>query len=62
MGAVLAGLGLGVVAEPGVRFRCEPAGEGMVSVFVDGPRIAFQAHPGERFYGFGERSHRCPLL
>ena len=27
MGAVLAGLGLGVVAEPGVRFRCEPAGE-----------------------------------
>ena len=62
MGAALAGLGLAVVAAPGMRFHCEAAGEGVVSVVVEGPKIAFRAQPGERFYGFGERSHRCPLL
>jgi alpha-glucosidase (family GH31 glycosyl hydrolase) len=58
---VLADFGLVVAEEPGDGLRTEPAGDGVVAVFVDGPSITFQAHPDERFYGFGERSHRCQL-
>jgi alpha-glucosidase (family GH31 glycosyl hydrolase) len=58
---MLAGFGPAVAAGLDARIRCRPAGEGVVSVLVDGPRIAFRAEPGERFYGFGERSHRCEL-
>jgi sulfoquinovosidase len=33
----------------------------VVALLVDGPRLAFRAEPDERFYGCGERSHRCEL-
>jgi alpha-glucosidase (family GH31 glycosyl hydrolase) len=58
---LLGDLAVAVVPQPGVGVRAEPAGDGVVVVLVDGPRITFRAHPGERFYGFGERSHRCQL-
>src|SRR5437660_10964775 len=58
---VLADFGLVVAEEAAVGVRTEPGGDGVVAVFVDGPSITFQAHPDERFYGFGERSHRCQL-
>jgi hypothetical protein len=44
---MLAGFGPAVAAGFDARIRCQPAGEGVVSVLVDGPRIAFRAEPGD---------------
>ena len=57
--------GPGLVARavtPGARVRVRAAGEGAVAVEVQAPagaraaRMEFASPPGERFYGFGERS------
>ncbi|MBO0686440.1 MAG: hypothetical protein J2P45_25105, partial [Candidatus Dormibacteraeota bacterium] len=54
-------LGLTPLPEPGAGLRCEVVGEGVVAVFIDASELAFRAAPDERFFGFGERSHRCML-